>query len=775
MPASTKKSRARQIESIIKDRLPLARRLNIALTSLKETLQHISGLKELQGSIFEQSNSRIGPFISNEVVDDLIQEGKDLSDFISSLRHRFSRKTLNIGVVGRARQGKSKLLQSLTGLSGNVIPDGDLGDCTGVSSTIFHDPEATTASARLEFHTEKTLLQEVIWPYFDALELPNRPISLQDFAAHEISDKFPHPSPTTAQEAKYKRLHEYHQNIQQYSHLIGRSPEEKSEDEIKGFISRSYQEGMPTQYKYVAVRGAEIRCRFPNSDVGKIALVDTPGLGHSGVGDEERLIQTLGRAVDLMLFIRTPGKGGGDWRDFDFNLYDIVSKAVGGHLPIQDWAFMVLNHFQEEKGDLSKYEHMKNSLARNPLRFARPAIICDCSNPEQVDRRVLEEALNYLAAKITIIDSQYSEHCRQKIKHFQEKLSREIGMANVAIEEYSSESPLFENKFNEYWSDLTHRLENIVRGFEEISDQDDDEFSTAIERVIESAATAAISIDNISYFQRSRDEKGSYLEALCAAMHEIRAEISTRFIELDGNLQSLLTVRKKELVRAFNGKILLGSPDEEPGEKALDGTEKRIPESLPILKLSFRTLANFNVSYAGIIQRRIRNALHSLEPDRQSDRILSPQIELGTLIQGAVAELENQTIEDHTQAILVERLIEIVEERAKDQIRTQEQRAQHIQNILGELQKDTVRRCREALSDLKSAPNRFSYIMAIEFADRVLRSRGVKTEWRIFLNKIKADIWPEFKEIEGRQRMRDQWLDKVRSVSQAASGENYNF
>jgi len=37
----------------------------------------------------------------------------------------FSRSTLNIGVIGRARQGKSRLLQSLTGLGTEEIPSGD--------------------------------------------------------------------------------------------------------------------------------------------------------------------------------------------------------------------------------------------------------------------------------------------------------------------------------------------------------------------------------------------------------------------------------------------------------------------------------------------------------------------------------------------------------------------------------------------------------------------------------------------------------------------------
>jgi ATPase subunit of ABC transporter with duplicated ATPase domains len=41
------------------------------------------------------------------------------------LKNRFNRDTINIGVIGRAGQGKNLLLQSLTGLSSNEIPTGD--------------------------------------------------------------------------------------------------------------------------------------------------------------------------------------------------------------------------------------------------------------------------------------------------------------------------------------------------------------------------------------------------------------------------------------------------------------------------------------------------------------------------------------------------------------------------------------------------------------------------------------------------------------------------
>jgi hypothetical protein len=107
---------------------------------------------------------------------------------LNGLKSRFSRKTLNIGVVGRARQGKSRLLQSLTGLSTVEIPDGDDQHCTGVRSNVHHNSEIEEAYAEVWFHTERSFLDEVIAPYYEQLRLGSRPRSIQEFADYELPE-----------------------------------------------------------------------------------------------------------------------------------------------------------------------------------------------------------------------------------------------------------------------------------------------------------------------------------------------------------------------------------------------------------------------------------------------------------------------------------------------------------------------------------------------------------------------------------------------------------
>src|SRR5580698_1306559 len=58
---------------------------------------------------------------------------------IESLRHRVGRDTVNIGVVGKTRSGKSTLLRSITALPDTVIPSSMYDSTTAAPSRIYHD------------------------------------------------------------------------------------------------------------------------------------------------------------------------------------------------------------------------------------------------------------------------------------------------------------------------------------------------------------------------------------------------------------------------------------------------------------------------------------------------------------------------------------------------------------------------------------------------------------------------------------------------------------
>ena len=110
---------------------------------------------------------------------------------LEKLRHRFERPTLNIGVVGRMRQGKSTLLQKLSGLTDVEIPAKKGGACRAFRSIIYHYYDETKAF--VTFHSEDSLLKEVIHEYWKSFKWSNPPSNLDDFARTPLP-----PEPKTA-------------------------------------------------------------------------------------------------------------------------------------------------------------------------------------------------------------------------------------------------------------------------------------------------------------------------------------------------------------------------------------------------------------------------------------------------------------------------------------------------------------------------------------------------------------------------------------------------
>ena len=89
------------------------------------------------------------------------------------LEARLARDTVNIGVSGQARVGKSTLLQSVSGLGDDQIPTGQALPVTAVRSRIFHAPDLRRATLRL--HSFDTFVTDVVAPYHAELDIAGLP------------------------------------------------------------------------------------------------------------------------------------------------------------------------------------------------------------------------------------------------------------------------------------------------------------------------------------------------------------------------------------------------------------------------------------------------------------------------------------------------------------------------------------------------------------------------------------------------------------------------
>ncbi|MDE5097081.1 MAG: dynamin family protein, partial [Trichodesmium sp. St16_bin4-tuft] len=272
---------------------------------------------------------------------DIITQERELWGRIEK---RLNRDTINIAVVGLARQGKSTFLQQITLLTDAEIPASDGQPCTTTQSNIYHSPNESYG--RVYFHSKSSFLEEVIIPYFKKLGFTSFPQRIEDFGRAQLP--YLRENFSANDQSIYNHLKdEYYRHFSDYSHLLKNEKHVQKirQDEIKEYVSQKYDlASQPTLFHHLAVEKVEIFCPFPNRGVEKIAVIDLPGLGDTRLGDAERMIKALAEDTDFILFIRKPNATGDFWGQRDVDLYDAAHQALEDKLPLEQWSFMLLNY-----------------------------------------------------------------------------------------------------------------------------------------------------------------------------------------------------------------------------------------------------------------------------------------------------------------------------------------------------------------------------------------------------------------------------------------------
>lgn len=432
-----------RITNVIEMRKPLAHKiggveenlktLSTALQQLEERRNYLSTQVDdagVIGSLKEINFSQIQLAIVSQL------------EALTKLKNRFSRETLKIGVVGRARQGKSRLLQSLTGLSAAEIPDGDRQHCTGVRSTIYHEPNMDT-SGEVWFHSERSFLDEVIAPYYETLRLGAKPLTVEEFANKPLPT-LPQDIPGYAEPgAMYEHLKRYHSHFNQFHHLLKETyPRIIQKHQIREYVAQDTTDGERILFNYLAVKEVKIKCTFPNANIGKIALVDMPGLGDTGLGDEDKLIKALGKDIDFVLFVRMAKSSGDYWADVDVKLYDAARSALV-ELPINLWSFLVLNqtNFESKNGDnLKNCQDFLETIKEKYISVEK-CLVTNCANNKDTNQ-LLDTILDYLTKNIDALDQKYSSACQQRLVEIYESVNTALSKTKIILPEDSEDNYL---------------------------------------------------------------------------------------------------------------------------------------------------------------------------------------------------------------------------------------------------------------------------------------------------------------------------------------------
>ncbi|MBN3871389.1 MAG: hypothetical protein HWQ23_14250 [Nostoc sp. JL33] len=730
--------RATQIAQIIQKRRPLGQKIETVEINLKTLSAALRQLEKQRDQLIDRVGDpgTIGRL--REIDCSAIQRSIDTElTALNSLKSRFSRNTLNIGVVGRARQGKSRLLQSLTGLSTAEIPDGDDQHCTGVRSNVHHNSEVGETYAEVWFHTERSFLDEVIAPYYEQLHLGSRPRSIQDFADIPLPELPRELAEKRQAAAKYDHLCRYHQNLHKYRDVLSEpSPRRVPRHEIREYVAQDTLDRRRIYFNYLAVREVKIVCSFPNVDIGQIALVDMPGLGDTGIGDEERMIKTLGQDIDLVLFVRMPKSTGDFWAKEDVELYDMANSALID-LPIKEWSFMVLNQISGSSDNRRNCESLAATISEKHIDVQN-FIIADCTSSEEAQTEILDRVLHYLGQRVEVLDRQYASACQDRLIQLQRTVAVELEKAK------DDWFPKFLELFEKFWNDLTRELECLTSSMISERDTDDKNFKVAVDIAI-AACRSKTGIPQLEEIQQKCYAAGAYMTAYAESLHKVRTHLSKQFLSLDSALKESLEESKSRVVGVLKTHGKLGKIAEGNSSEFLKQLADKIPENLTGLRLGFQTLATFDLQYRGLVQHRIRRHLDVLTPNRTTYRLE------GGLLDKWYMDIKTAGIHTFSPA-------------------------EKIANNLSKAQAEAVNNCEKELKTLLKEPSQAGFAIVEEFVDRVLRAEGVRTEWQIFLQEVASDVWiDEFGTTMERTQLRRDWMQRIGEVDHVKQPDALNF
>ncbi|QHG21165.1 dynamin family protein [Nostoc sp. ATCC 53789] len=624
---------ASQIDAIIAQRQNQARKVESVLKkweSLRQALKILENerLKNLTSDT--EGNSSLSKRLNPIAFSNLIEEVNQELSKLENLKKRLSRPTLNIGVVGRMRQGKSTLLKSITGLSDGEIPTSSGGVCTKVLSKIFHQPGMV--GNEVEFHSWSSF-KEIVHLYFDKLGLqgvkPDNPA--------DIDPKLLPPLPEDKRkDPQLQRLYgrfskEYYIKFDSYKDFIDEKTITIRKEEIQEYTTQYNQDSS----KYLAVKEVRIRCEFPDKyqEVGKIGVVDLPGLDDNPIADVELLIKTLREDIDFIIFVRRPDPLGDAWSDTDVKTYKIAYEALG-EFPINECSLMVLNKLKEqEQESLKACQRFKNGISEQQIKVAR-TVIADCTDTDAVREEVLIPALNDLTTSINSVYKQYFKLQNARLQKLSSKINQELQEAGEVLKGYSqADAGIFISWFETIlWKDINAAIQEKYDQLDSNKKDPHSKFKEEIKKIVDDCLKDEV-IFTINDVKSIRPRhQSSWKITYYISINQVKDRLKEKFKTLATTLEESEKELQISIVEILSEHGKLGNLVQSKNVKFFQEIIEQFPQAedpdQSIFKLvnAFEEIKEPTKTYQDTIISWIETYLDELNPDKHIDPISMSQL-----------------------------------------------------------------------------------------------------------------------------------------------------
>ncbi len=551
---------------------------------------------QVQSGIFEMQGSGY------------MKESTVLKNNLKSLRSRFGRETINLVVIGRARQGKSRLLQTITGLDTTCIPDGGSLDCTAVKSVIVN--ANNRKDAIIHFYTRDEFFKDIIVPYYEGLKLD--PVStLGDFEADFRIGELKVQGGNI--ELK-KHLSSYQANFSNYKELLGSNSETIQHSQIREFVAQDDMEGNRNVYSnYFAVKYVEVFARFPQAELGKVTVVDLPGIGDTKLGITENILEEIKNNIDIVFFIKKPSASGDHLGSDYIGLYDEISEQIKP-IPLEKCSYLILNKDQAN----SKLCHdIKDEMPKSGLQVSDTKIV-DVTNPIEV-QQLMQDSLNHLTDNISEIDKNFIQSIIKSIETLSVAVKDIIEENNMKIFDENSGADKLDKLFKTWIENLRAKLNMYLDELREIERSEDGKYNKIFETNIENVRLSAESKKE-KYKQDIMDglagQRGKKYEKIQDFYNEFRTELSKEFFDLDNRLDEIMDSMKQCIVDIFSDdeinihRIIEVEDDPKITLRNLEEALLKIGMKENEIVKSLKNFREFRLLYRGIMHNKVRKEIN---------------------------------------------------------------------------------------------------------------------------------------------------------------------
>ncbi|MFJ3304280.1 hypothetical protein ACIPSA_14350 [Streptomyces sp. NPDC086549] len=596
-------------------------------------------------------------------------------DDLRAARARFARDTINIGVSGKARVGKSTLLQSISGLTDEQIPTGPDIPVTAVRSRIM---QSDRRRALLRLHTVESFLAEVVAPYHRDLGLDGLPRTVEEFR----NRTYPRPDPGTPDEHSnnplLRSLLGIQASLDTYAHLLTGGELEQELDGLRPFVAYPTGEevsaGVPNR-PHLAVREALIECPFPHGDVARLVVVDLPGLGEVASGAEERHLHNLRHDVDAVLLVVRPSSTAAYYTDADDKALKLLDRARGHVRTPGHYVYFVINHGGESAGGIAALRsHLRTTVNAGTDDAFYRVLETDAVDRESVNTTLLVPLLETLARTLPAMDDEVlagvTARATETAHGLAEALPRLLGRRPGTADLTHVEQELLQRRATELRWKVDHGLRAVVAELWRAAHRDgmDERYTDAVEAVFEEVRVWAEDGFGLGS-ERWQEEARLRMPAERAAspflveeMHRVRVEVTRRFRALDGFFHEQLARTWEDVGAAFHkacGPLLDGAT----GEEALRTLERRLRDaSCPVLADAVHDLLETRLDYRTHLHPRVREELDGFSFEGADADTGRPEVALLVTADEEGAEILEQQLRERTHKAAFETMVALQRE-----------------------------------------------------------------------------------------------------------------